>query len=102
MTKAKAGDLLFACKTSCCDLAFNATLAKPAGNHNAVQPAQATSSQQTFYLFGLDPLDLDIDPVGETSMLQRFNYREIGIGQADVLTNNSDAHRKSGCGNAGN
>ena len=41
---------------------------------------------------GIDPLHIDLDPVGHTAMGQRLFDRLIGILKLDVLTDNGDVH----------
>ena len=51
------------------DLALDAPLAEAAGDHDAVEVAQAAGGQQALDLLGLDPVDLDLGAVVEAAVL---------------------------------
>ena len=51
------------------DLALDAPLAEAAGDHDAVEVAQAALGQQPLDLLGLDPVDLDLGAVVEAAVL---------------------------------
>ena len=46
--------------------------------------------EHPFHRFGTDPLEFDLGPVVETSVLQRFDDRQVGVGEFDVLADQAD------------
>jgi hypothetical protein len=40
--------------------------------------------------FGVDPLDVDLDPVGHAAVNQRLVERLVGILQADIFADDAD------------
>ena len=61
------------------DLALGAPLAEPAGDHDAVEVAQAAVGEQALDLLGLDPVDLDLGAVVEAAVLERLDHRQVGV-----------------------
>ena len=55
------------------DLAFHSTGAEPTGDDHPVELGEASGGEQAFDLLGLDPVDLDLRPVVEAGVLQRFD-----------------------------
>ena len=45
-----------------------------------------------FEHFGIEPDDVDLYPVGEAAVDQRFVQRFIGIGKADIFADDADGH----------
>ena len=76
------------------DLALDAPLAEPAGDHDAVEVAEAALGEQALDLLGLDPVDLDLRAVVEAAVLERLDHRQVGVVQAHVLAD--DARSRTG------
>ncbi len=89
--EAEARDVVLAGVAGRHDLPLGASLAEPAGDHDAVELAQATVGEQALDLLGLDPLDLDLAPVVEPTVLERLRNRQVGVLQAHVLADDADA-----------
>ena len=89
----EARDVVLAGEAGGGDLALEAALAETAGDHHAVEIAEATGCQQTLDVLGLDPVDLDLGAVVEPGVLQALDDRQVGVGQADVLADQADLHR---------
>ena len=75
------------------DLALDAALAEPAGDHHPVEVGEPPGGQQTLDVLGLDPVDLDLGAVVEAGVLEALDDRQVGVGQADVLADQADPHR---------
>ena len=82
--KAEARNVMFSRHRRSRDLAFHTTLAKAAGNDDAVERTNSFS-EETLDFFGLDPVDLDVGEVVDSSVVQRFNDGEVRIDKAYVL-----------------
>ena len=80
--EAEARDLVLPGVAGRGDLALDAALAEPAGDHDAVEVAQAALGEQALDVLGLDPVDLDVGAVVEAAVLQRLDHRQVGVGQA--------------------
>ena len=78
------------------DLALDAADAEASGDHDAVEPAQATLGEEAFGVVGRDPVDLDLRADLEAAVLERFDHREVGVGEVDVLADEPDTHRLGG------
>ena len=74
------------------DLALDPPLAEPTGDHDSVEITQLSFSEQGADLFGLNPVDLDLDTVMDTAVVQRFDHREVGVDEGHVLADEPDAH----------
>ena len=74
------------------DLALAAALAKAAGDENAVERFQFRCEVWAIALeqFSVEPADVDLRPVGEAAVNQRFSQRFIGIGQPDIFADDAD------------
>ena len=94
--QAEARDVVLAGVAGGRDLALDAPLAEAAGDHDAVEVAQAALGQQALDVLGLDPVDLDLGAVVEAAVLEGLDHREVGVGQVDVLADEADAHRRVG------
>ena len=71
---AEEGDVAFAGEFDRGDLALAAALAKAAGDENAVHRLQFGDDVGFRMLeqFGVDPLDIDLDPIGDAAVDQRL------------------------------
>ena len=78
------------------DLALDAPLAEPAGDHDPVEIAEGTVGEEPLDLLGLDPLQVDLGPVGVPAVAQRLDHRQVGVGEVDVLADEADANRAGG------
>ena len=92
--QAEARDVVLAGVAGGGDLALDAAHAEPAGDHDAVEVAQAAVGEQALDVLGLDPVDLDLGAVVEAAVLERLDHRQVGVGQVDVLADEADAHRR--------
>ena len=90
----KNGTLRSRAKRIACDLALRAALAEGAGHEDGVQRLEPGGDIAVgrFEQFGIDPLDVDLDPVGQAAMDQRFVQRLVGIRQADIFADHADRH----------
>ena len=76
------------------DLALDAAEPEAAGDHDAVEVAEAPLGEQALGVVGRDPVDLDLGAARVPAVLQRLGHREVGVGQVDVLADQPDAHRR--------
>ena len=78
------------------DLALDAAEPEPAGDHDAVEVAQAPFGEEPFGVVGGDPVDLHFGLARVPAVLERFDHRQVRVGQVDVLADQADAHRFGG------
>ncbi len=78
------------------DLALDAAEAEPAGDHDAVEVAEAPFGEEALGVVGGDPVDLDLRLARVAAVLERLGHREVGVGEVDVLADQADAHRLGG------
>ena len=90
----EARDVLLAGEPGGGDLALEPASAEAAGDHDAVEVAQTIGGEQAFDVLGLDPVDLDLGAVVEPGVLERLDDRQIGVGQLDVLADQTDLDRE--------
>ena len=93
-TQTEGRDLVFAGVLRRFDLAFDAALTEPAGDHDAVEVTDRTGLEQAGDILGGHPLDLDVGPVVRPGVVERFDDRQVGIGQRHVLADDADPNRK--------
>src|SRR3546814_17800978 len=77
----------FTRKADAGDLAFRSALAEAAGDEDAVHRVEP-GDEILFALleqFGVEPADVDLDPVRHAAVDQRLVQRFIGVGQRDNL-----------------
>ena len=74
------------------DLALDAAEAEAAGDHDAVELAEATLGEQPLGVVGRDPVDLDPRPARVATVTERLDDRQVGVGQVHVLADEADAH----------
>ena len=79
-----------------CDLALHTPLAEAARQHDAVEPGHRLGHQQTLDVVGHDPGDLEIHLMIERCMTKRLGHRQVGVGQADILADETDPQRFPG------
>ena len=94
--EAQAGNLLLTRIAGCGDLPLDATRSETARDDDAVEVAQPVGDQQALDVLRLDPLDLDVDAVVDAGMVERFDHRQVGIDEADVLADEADTNRDRG------
>ena len=84
----------FTRKADAGDLAFAAALPEPARHKNAMHRLEPRRYIRFFALeyLGVDPADIDLDPVRQPAMDQRLVERLVGILQADILADHTDGH----------
>ena len=85
------------------DLALAAALAEAAGDEDAVQRLELGGEVGVLMLehLGVEPADVDLDPVGDAAVDQRLAQRLIGVGQADIFADDADRHLAFGMVDAG-
>ena len=71
---------------------FDAALAESAGHEDAVVVFQFPFQSALFEALGFDPVDLDLDVVGDAAVQQRFFQALVGILVLDVLADQRDVH----------
>ena len=77
------------------NLALAATLAESAGHENAMHRLERGDDLRGIIALenlGIDPFDVDLDPVGEAAVDQRLVEALVGIGQADILAHHRDGY----------
>ena len=74
------------------DLAFDAAHAEAAGHDDAVEAGERALGEQAFGVVGRDPVDHDLGAARVAAVLQRFDDREVRVGQVDVLADQADVH----------
>jgi hypothetical protein len=79
--QSQARDVVLAGVSGGGDLALEATLAEPTGDHDAVEVGEATGGQQALDVLGLDPVDLDLGAVVEPGVLAGLDDRQVGVDQ---------------------
>src|SRR3546814_6509447 len=75
-------------------LAFRSALAEAAGDEDAVHRVEP-GDEILFALleqFGVEPADVDLDPVRHAAVDQRLVQRFIGVGQRDIFADDADRH----------
>ena len=80
----------FAGKAHTGDLAFGTAFAKAAGHQDAVHRFEPHRDILALEFLGIEPLDIDLDAVGDAAMDQRFGERFIGILHARILADDAD------------
>ena len=87
-------DIAFTREADRGDLAFGAAHPEPAGHEDAVHRLEPRNDLVVAGLecFGIDPADVDLDPVGHAAVRQRLVEALVGIGQADILAHHPDRH----------
>ncbi len=74
------------------DLSFGAALAEAAGHQDAVDVLQERRRVLAFEHLALDPVEIDLDLVGDAAMGQRLDQRFVGVLEAGVLADHGDGH----------
>ena len=95
-TQPEEGHLMASREAGRLDLALDPAEAEPAGDHDAVEIAQAPLGEEPFGVVGGDPVDLHRGFARVAAVLQRFDHRQVGVGQVHVLADQADAHRLGG------
>src|SRR4029453_3421150 len=89
---AEKGHFAFAGELDAGDFALAAALTEAAGDQDAVQRLEPGREVGVFAFehLGVEPVDVDLDPVGDAAVDQGFAKRLIGIRQADIFADHSD------------
>ena len=82
------------------DLAFGAALAEAAGHQDAVDVFEERRGVFVFEHLALDPVEIDLDLVGDAAVAQRLDQRLVGVLHAGVLANDGDGDRAFGVAHA--
>ena len=72
------------------DHALRAALAEAAGNEDAVDPVEARRRVAVLQRLGLDPVEVDLDRVGDAAVVERLDQRFVGVLEAGVLADDGD------------
>ena len=73
------------------NLAFGPALAKTAGDENAVHRFEIGGEiLVTLEHFGVEPADVDLDPVRHAAVDERLVQRLIRVGQRDIFADDAD------------
>ncbi len=94
--QAEARDVVLTGVPGGSDLALEAAVAEPAGDHDPVEVREPAAGEQTLDLLGLDPVDLDLRAMVEPGVLQALDDRQVGVLVVDVLADEADADRLGG------
>ena len=87
---AEIGHMAFAGELRRADLAFGAALAEAARHQDAVDVFQERRRVLVLEHLGFDPVELDLDLVGDAAMRQRLDQRFVGVLQAGVFADDGD------------
>ena len=74
------------------NFAFRAALAEAARHQNAVHAFQMRRRVFALEHFAFDPVELDLDAVGDAAMHQRFDQRFVGVLQSGVFADDGNRH----------
>ena len=72
------------------DLAFGAALAEAAGHQDAVDMLEERRGILVLEHLALDPVEIDLDLVGDAAMRQRLDQRFIGVLHAGIFADDGD------------
>ena len=72
------------------DLALGAALAEAAGHEDAVDALEEGRRILALEDLALDPVEVDLHPVGDAAMDQRLDQRLVGVLEAGVLADDGD------------
>ena len=89
---AEIGHLVFAGELRGVDLAFRPALAKTAGHQDAVDLFEIGRRVFLFEDLRLDPLELDLDAIGDAAVIERLDQRLVGVLEARVLADDGNGH----------
>ena len=94
---AEVGDAFGSCIVGRPDFSFNATVAEPAGNEDAIGLSQRRPCGLVFLcrpiffeMTGFDPVDDEFSVDGHGGVLQTLNDGEVRVGKVVVLANHGD------------
>ncbi len=99
-TNPEIGNLAFTRELDGSDLPFRAALAEAARHQDSVHVLQKRRRILALEHFGFDPIEIDADLVGDTSVGERLDQRLIGILQAGIFAHDGDRHVTFGVANA--
>jgi hypothetical protein len=72
------------------DLAFDASDAKTTRHHDAVEPRYERFGEQTVDIVGWNPAEIELHLVGQSSVPECLDDRQVGVGEVDVFAHESD------------
>src|SRR5690606_12550429 len=88
---AEVGNAARAGKTGRADHPFGAAVAEAAGNENAVDKIKAWGEVAPLQCLRLDPLEIDLDGIGDAAVMQRLDKRFVRVLEAGVLADDGDS-----------
>ena len=100
-TDAEIGHVLDAGEARRLDLAGRTTLAEPAGDQYAMHMLEIGRWIVALEYLGIDPLQVDLDLVGDAAMDQGFRERLIGVLEAGIFAHDGDVDLAFGAVHAG-
>ena len=74
------------------NLALGTALAETARNQDAVDLLEMVDGVLALEDLRIDPVEVDLDVVGDAAVGQRLAQRLVGVQQAGVLADNGDGH----------
>ena len=72
------------------DLALEPAGAESTGNHQAIELRETILGEEPLDVLSLDPVDLHARAVVEARVLERLDDGQVGVGQLDVLADETD------------
>ncbi len=72
------------------DLPLDPPAAEAARDEDPVLPGQDLLDPALLEVLGLDPIDIDLEPMGESAVVQGLAQAQVGIVEAGVLSDQSD------------
>ena len=97
---AEEGDVALAGETHGFDFADGAALAEAAGDEDAVHAVKLLHGVGLLEDFGIDPVELDFDVVGDAAMGEGLGQGFIAVEQIGVFADDGDAHDRLPVGGA--
>src|SRR5438067_9086465 len=94
--EAKRRDLLPAAVAGGLDLAFDAAVSEPAGDHDAVESGERLGVATVLELLAVDPADPHVAPRGPARVPDGFRDRQVRVAELDVLADQPDLDGDTG------
>ncbi len=99
-SRCRSRDLAFARELGGEDLALGAALAETTRHQDAAHAFEVRRRILALEDLALDPLELDLDAVGDAAVHQGLDQRLVGVLQPRVLADDGDGHLALGRGDA--